>query len=79
MDTKGNTMIPLDITNPVVLRRTLEEMEASIINLDAPITPIEPLDTAADLATVLDKVNDLIVSYNTLIANLQNNYDLRLN
>ncbi len=63
-------MIPLDIDDPVVLRRTLEEIEASIPNLKDAAGTITILAESADLVTVIDKVNELVGTVNLLSAAL---------
>jgi len=63
-------MIPLDIENPVVLRRALEEMEASIPKLDQSATTVNVVEDGSDLATVTAKVNELVGSINLIISAL---------
>ncbi len=63
-------MIPLDIDDPVVLRRTLEEMEASIPKLQEAIGTIVVLEDTADLAQVIAKVNELVGTVNLLTSSL---------
>ncbi len=63
-------MIPLDIDDPVVLRRTLEEMEASIPKLQESIGTIVVLEDTADLAQVIKKVNELVGTVNLLTSSL---------
>ncbi len=63
-------MIPLDIDDPVVLRRTLEEIEASIPNLKDTTGTITILAESADLVMVIDKVNELVGTVNLLSAAL---------
>ncbi len=63
-------MIPLDIDDPVVLRRTLEEMEASIPKLQEAIGTIVVLEDTADLAQVIKKVNELVGTVNLLTSSL---------
>jgi len=59
-------MIPLDIADPVVLRRTLEELEASIPKLANSIGTINKLDDTADLTEVIHKVNEIAGTVNLL-------------
>ena len=59
-------MIPLDIADPVVLRRTLEELEASIPKLSNSIGTINKLDDTADLTEVIHKVNEIAGTVNLL-------------
>ncbi len=63
-------MIPLDIDDPVVLRRTLEEMEASIPKLQESISTIVVLEDTADLAQVIAKVNEGVGTVNLLTSSL---------
>ncbi len=63
-------MIPLNIDDPVVLRRTLEELEAKIIVVATPISPVNKLPVDADLATSVLKVNELIDGFNAVVVAL---------
>ena len=63
-------MIPLSIEEPDVLRRTLEEIEASIPKLDQSAKTVTILEDGSDLATVTKKVNELIGSVNLIISAL---------
>ncbi len=63
-------MIPLSIEEPDVLRRTLEEIEASIPKLDQSAKTVNILEDGSDLATVTKKVNELIGSVNLIISAL---------
>jgi len=65
-------MIPLNIEDSTVLRRTLEELEASIIVLGTPITPIDKLPLAATSDEVIAKINSVIVGLNATITILNN-------
>ncbi len=66
-------MIPLNIEDPEVLRRTLEELEQKIPSTDKPITPVSRLELTADLATTVAKVNQLVDSLRTIITQLELN------
>ncbi len=66
-------MIPLNIEESDVLRRTLEEIEASIPKLDQSAKPVNILEDGSDLATMLDKVNELVGSVNLIILALNSN------
>ena len=63
-------MIPLNLDDQVVLRRTLEEMEARIPIRHNPVSPIEELALDADLATVLAKTNEVVQGFNALVTEL---------
>ncbi len=63
-------MIPLNIDDPVVLRRTLEELEAKIIVVATPISPVNKLPVDADLTTSVLKVNELIDGFNAVVVAL---------
>ncbi len=63
-------MIPLSIEEPDVLRRTLEEMEASIPKLDQSAKTVNILEDGSDLATVTKKVNELIGTVNLIVSAL---------
>ena len=59
-------MIPLDITDEVVLRRTLEEIEARLPLQEVQVSPVDKLAYDADLATTVAKVNELVDGLNAL-------------
>jgi len=63
-------MIPLNLDNEVVLRRTLEELEAKIIVVATPISPVNRLHPDADLATAVLKINELINGFNAVVVAL---------
>jgi len=63
-------MIPLNIDDPVVLRRTLEDMEAKIIVVATPISPINKLNPASTLEVVEAKVNELVDGFNAVVVAL---------
>ena len=60
-------MIPLNITDEVVLRRTLEEIEATIPHLNYTLTTIGILPDRATNDEVVTKTNEIIASINTII------------
>ena len=66
-------MIPLNVEDPVVLKRTLEEIEATIPKLDDTTRTTTLLDSGADLAAVIAKVNELVGNVNLVITTLNNN------
>ena len=66
-------MIPLNITDEVVLRRTLEEIEASIPKLEYSLTPIGALEEGATIEEVTFTVNEIVLSLNALINTFNNN------
>jgi len=59
-------MIPLDITDEVVLRRTLEDIEARLPLQEVQVSPVDKLAYDADLATTVAKVNELVDGLNAL-------------
>jgi len=63
-------MIPLNIDDTIVLRRTLEELELGIIVLTTPITPIDELPLGSTLEETVDKVNEMISGLNAVITTL---------
>ncbi len=63
-------MIPLNIDDPVVLRRTLEELETRIVILATPITPIDALPVGSTLEETVGKVNEMISGLNAVITTL---------
>ena len=63
-------MIPINIDDNDVLRRTLLELEESIPALDIPLTPIEELPVNADVSLTVGKVNEIIRSVNALYTSL---------
>jgi len=63
-------MIPLDIQDPVVLRRTLEELESKIIVVATPISTINKLHPDADLATAVLKINEIVDGFNAVVVAL---------
>ena len=63
-------MIPLSIDDPVVLRRTLEELEAKIIIVATPISPINKIHPDADLATAVLKINEIVDGFNAVVVAL---------
>jgi len=65
-------VIPLDITDETVLRRTLEEMENSIPILDASSLTITALPIAADLADTQLKIDQIIGRLDQIIKALDN-------
>ena len=61
-------MIPLDLNNPAVLRRTLEEIEAQLI-VTPPLANVEKLTpqvAAPTLEEVVVKVNEVIGVVNSV-------------
>ena len=50
-------MIELDLKDPTVLRRVLEELEDAIVGTKVDIAPIDKLDSSADLITTVIKLN----------------------
>ena len=72
-------MIALDLDEPTVLRRTLEELEAKQITFTNPMTPLTTLASAATLEEVIVKTNDIINSYNDLITQLNATDTTKLN
>lgn len=74
-------MIPLNIEDTTVLRRTLEEIESRLIEIPAPLRLISELtyvDGVTTLEDVLVKVNEIVVALNTVNAVLNatdNNID----
>jgi len=63
-------MIPLNIDDAIVLRRTLEELETRIVILPIPITPIDQLPLGSTLEETVDKVNEMISGLNAVITTL---------
>ena len=63
-------MIPLNINDPVVLRRTLEELESKIIIVATPISPVNKLNPGATLEEVEAKVNEVVDGFNAVIVAL---------
>ena len=63
-------MIPLDLSNPVILRRTLEELETRLIVVATPISPIDQLPLAATLEEAVAKINELVAGHNATVAAL---------
>jgi len=63
-------MIPLDLSDDTVLRRTLEELEAGIPVLSDSARPLTTLPSGSDLAHIELKVNELVVTINLLIDSL---------
>jgi len=60
-------MIPLDIDDATVLRRTLEELEARIPLLTDAARPITIVPDGADLEAITLKLNEAIVTINLII------------
>ena len=63
-------MIPLNLEDPVILRRTLEEMEAKIIIVATPISPINKIHPDADLVTAVLKINEIVDGFNAVVVAL---------
>jgi len=63
-------MIPINIDDPVVLRRTLEELETRIAILPTPITPVNTLDDAAVIEEIVLKTNEIVEGLNAVIVAL---------
>ncbi|RLA64023.1 MAG: hypothetical protein DRQ78_06400 [Epsilonproteobacteria bacterium] len=63
-------MIPLNIEDPIVLRRTLEEIEEVIPKLDASAQTVDKIEEGADLTTVTAKLNEVIGSIDLIISSL---------
>jgi len=63
-------MIPLNIEDPIVLRRTLEEIEEVIPKLDASAQTVDKIEDGADLTTVTAKLNEVIGSIDLIISAL---------
>jgi len=63
-------MIPLNIEDPTVLRRTLEELEASIPVLAQQAKTVTVLEDSATTDEIIVKVNELVGTVNLLIATL---------
>ncbi len=63
-------MIPLNIDDPVVLRRTLEDLEAKIIVVATPISPINKLNPGSTLEVVEAKVNEIVDGFNAVVVAL---------
>ena len=63
-------MIPLNIEDPEVLRRTLLELEKSVPKFDVALSPITELEDSADIVATVAKVNEVIRSINALFAEL---------
>ena len=61
-------MIPLDLSNPVILRRTLEELETRLIIVATPISPIDQLPLDATLEEAVAKINELVSGHNAVVA-----------
>ena len=66
-------MIPLDITDEVVLRRTLEEIEASIPKLAESTRTTEELASVATSEEIVAHINQLSGNVNLIIAALDRN------
>ena len=66
-------MIPLDITDEEVLRRTLEEIEESIPVLEASTLTVSALPEGATTAEVVLKINQVIGSLDQIIKALDRN------
>ncbi|RLG27420.1 hypothetical protein DRO03_12050 [Methanosarcinales archaeon] len=60
-------MIPLDITNEEVLRRTLEEIEDSIPILEGSTLTVTALPDGATIEEATLKINQLIGSLDQII------------
>ena len=63
-------MIPVNIDDPVVLRRTLEDLEAKIIIVATPISPVNKLNPGSTLEVVEAKVNELVDGFNAVVVAL---------
>ena len=61
-------MIPLSLEDTTVLRRTLEELEMGLIVVSTPISPVDVLPVDADLTAVIDKVDEVIKGFNSVVS-----------
>ena len=61
-------MIPLDLSDPTVLRRTLEELETRLIVVATPISSVTKLAPAATLEEAVAKINELVDGHNAVVA-----------
>ncbi len=65
-------MIAIDIENPTVLRRTLEDLEKAIPTLGGSAIPIVGLEPNATAEVVEIKLGEIIATVNLLISTLNN-------
>jgi len=70
-------MIGLNIEDPVVLRRTLEELFSKIPTTDVQLTALLPLADDATLVETVAKVNELIDTINVIVTAFNYSDDLR--
>ena len=61
-------MIPVNIDDPIVLRRTLEELEALSISIDVQITEVESIKVGSTLADVVTQLNIISTRLNIVIS-----------
>ncbi len=69
-------MIPLNLKDETVLRRTLQEISDSIPRLSE-ITPVDKVDTPATNEMIVVGLNKAIDAINALIADLPQSSDLK--
>ncbi len=63
-------MIPINIDDPLVLRRTLEDIEARIIIHDTPLSPVPPLLESDKLGDAIIRINEIADALNLVITRL---------
>ena len=65
-------MIPINIDDKEVLRRTLLELENDALKLSAPLSYIDPLnlDGSNDIQLIADKLREVLDTLNTLSSEL---------
>lgn len=69
LDTAGVTMIPVNIDDIDVLRRSLEDLDSRTL---PPVTvdAVVELPANADVATTVEKTNEVVKSFNRLLGQL---------
>jgi len=60
-------MIPLNIEDSSVLRRTLQSLEDSIPQMESPINSINELEST-NISDVVDKLNEVIRGFNAVVS-----------
>ncbi len=66
-------MIPTDINDTEVLRRTLEDIESQIVRINVTSSTVNPVKSTATLSEVVDSLNELMGTFNNLVGELRLN------
>jgi len=63
-------MIGIDLEDPIVLRRALEDLEVGQQLLDSPLRPLEVLPSGSTLEEAIEKLNKTIELVNASVTAL---------